>query len=219
MTVPASFVFNSEANRFLLAQRGDLTALASARGGGAEHLKTVWAEEAAKTIVDHVRMKPKHVLDIGAGLGVIDMALNRMFGTYCTLVDGEAPPDGMAFKHDVPFCSRCVVDQFWADNGNTNYQYLSPPQVLVTSEVHAKFDLVLSLRSWCFHYPPSVYGKFVQEHVEDGAVVLLDVRRNRLNTHAEWLETLVKWWPSYDVVETSEKYARIRFVVGGGSYE
>lgn len=211
------FQLSSNANRLLLAQRGDLTERAGARGGVNERLQAVWSDEIEKTIKQIRGMRgftPQYVLDIGSGLGLIDMELNRRFGTFCTLIDGEAPPD--MFKHSIPFCSRAIVEEFWHDNGVSNYQYFSPPQIL-SEQVHhtafsGGFDLVLSLRSWCFHYPPEVYKTFVQDHVQDGTVVLLDARRS----HTDWLCDLAKWWPDNEIVEVGEKYDRIRFVVGGG---
>lgn len=203
------FKLNAEANRYLIAQRGDL----ASRSSDLDRFQQAWSDEINKTI-KQLGIEPKHVLDLGSGLGLIDIELVRRYNTYCSLVDGEEPPP--VFKHADPFCCRRVVEDFWRDNEIpvTSWRYMSPEQV-TTQPLYGNFDCVISLRSWCFHYPPRVYMETVRQYLAPKAVVLLDVRRNRLDTHDEWLAELAKEWPDNEVLETGEKYDRIRFEIGG----
>lgn len=199
------YSMDGAANRYLIAQRGDLAGLAIDE----QKWRAAWAAEIEKTI-GQLCIAPAHLLDLGSGLSPTGLELTRRFGTYCTLVDSESPPDRINRKHNVPFCDRAVVEKFWADNNaSANMQYLSPEQL---GGFHGGFDAVISLRSWCFHYSPDVYLWFVLEHLANPAVVLIDIRK----THPDWFEALARAWPRWTVVEEGDKYKRIRFEVGGG---
>lgn len=152
---------------------------------------------------------PRTILDIGCGLGVVDMVMMKDVGSYCVLVDGE-DGDGVARKYDQPFGSREVVSEFMDDNQvpTSLWEYRNPEQL--EDRGLPIFELVVSLRSWCFHYPPEVYLWFVQKHVAPGTKIILDVRRSR-----NWRDRLNAIWRDNYILEQHEKMDRICYVVNG----
>lgn len=173
-------VITERSRAYLLNQKGEL-----AYTDGAVHWSREYRVQLEHTFhqIMTIHPNPRHVLDIGSGLGGIDVLLMQQTACQCVLIDGEAGgPEPVA--HAIPFCSRAAVVEFMSDNhiAETAYQYASADKDLP----QGTFDLVLSLRSWCFHYPPATYLDYVVHSMEKGAHLILDVRRN----HRDWRREL-----------------------------
>lgn len=147
---------------------------------------------------------PSHVLDIGSGLGGIDVLLVRRYACHVTLIDGEYTTPQSPIKHDVPFCSRHAVDAFMEDNEieRASYDYCNPA-VLASGP----FDLVLSLRSWLFHYGPEQYLDYVAAETKPGSLLIADVRLGK----EDWLAKLHTHFAQLATIERGSKYDRIVF--------
>jgi SAM-dependent methyltransferase len=212
-------VIQGPAYKYLCNQRGEFDHL---RSSPAEWYAAYHAEM-QKTIgqLGFWCPAPRTVLDIGSGLGVVDMLIMKEVAARCVLVDGE-DEDGEAKKYDVPFCAREVVQQFMSDNQAPElWSYVNPDQLKDEGNFPV-FDLVLSFRSWCFHYAPEVYMSFVQRHVAPESRVIIDVRSSRIKagnkgTFAahKWRQQLHATWKENYVVEEGEKFDRMCYVVGG----
>jgi hypothetical protein len=81
-----------------------------------------------------------------------------------------------------------------------SYNYYNPQQL-----PEDMFDLVISFSSWCFHYPPEYYIEYVHAHTEPGALLIIDVRRER----PDWKLEMSKRFKQWKVIENSKKYDRI----------
>jgi hypothetical protein len=67
------------------------------------------------------------------------------------------------------------------------------------------FDLVISLGSWCFHYPPATYLDAIFGRCRPGGVLILDVRKQQ----PAWSAQLMKAWRLLAIVHVSDKIDRM----------
>lgn len=173
-----------EAYPYLVAQRG---ALDDMRADPA-----LWASRYADVInAEFRRMEPhlparcRRILDIGSGLGGIDILLNRHYGGECdiTLLDGvDDPPE--VDLHRKTFNSMRVAERFLTLNGVKNFSYIDANNAPDYTRDFA--DLIISCKSWCFHYPPSKYQDLVASACSsDGSAVFLDLRYGKPDWRAE----------------------------------
>lgn len=178
-----SIIFSDRVRAYVRGQSGDLAGVSDADLPAAK-----W--KSAQDFVALLKrnyIRPERVLDIGSGVGVVDLALIREFGAKCLLVDGDA--DGpVARKSNAPHNARQATDEFMRDNGARrldDYQYFG----LIDGGVRLpekEFDLVISLSSWCFHYPPRWYLPYVLDHLENDGALVVDVRKR----HGDWMDEM-----------------------------
>jgi len=173
-----------------------------------------------------------NMLEIGPGMGVFSALAHKKYGPYLYMIEGgkkEDRPDVMStvgWKGDQPLlCSDVeALSSFMFDNdildfeilevlGNGRFRVIADdkPEIDECSLDQAwplvKFDLVVSLRSWCWHYDASMYLDFVYKHsIPRHTLLLVDVRRfqNQMEKLHECFET-VEVIPEKDV----EKMIRV----------
>jgi SAM-dependent methyltransferase len=130
------------------------------------------------------------VLDVGSGLGGINILLTRHFGDQCevSLLDGatDAP---MVKSHDETFNHFDVARNFLSLNGVRHIHCIDASKPLVAPSF---YDLVVSFKSWCFHIEPSRYIDFVHRHCAPGARIIVDMRhRDRAPMRSyEWMRQM-----------------------------
>jgi SAM-dependent methyltransferase len=194
----------SQSIEYLLRQKGELEQHMA--NDGPDYWVQAYEAQLNETLaqLERARSNPLRVLDIGSGLGGIDLRLMQTSDCYCVLVDGENAGPHME-QHNIPFCSRAAVVQFMADNGigERRYAYYNPSEL----PDEGPFDLVISLRSWCFHYGPEVYLDYVKRNTVPGAVLVLDVRKG-----SDWRACLRSHFFEIEVLERSDKYERAHFL-------
>ena len=141
----------------------------------------------------------KSVLDIGSGLGGIDILLNRAWGCNVTLMDGVNDPPVMV-RHSRSFSNRAVALNYFKANGAIEPDYVDPkrPHSVVA-------DLVISLGSWCFHYPPSNYLDFVLNNCIGVKRMIVDLRTQ----HPEWRQQLLDHFEIVDNLLATAKLDRL----------
>lgn len=200
-----SLVITDEAFERLVPQRGEFEGLA----GDRVDWETAFRREMRDTFSQHIppRMSAR-VLDIGSGLGAIDVLLCKERDAHCTLVDSERG-DGKVFLHNQPFNSREATEIFFADNevASTHYRYLNPRQFREREFVNygvVAFDLVISLRAWCFHFAPGYYLTSVGAALAPNAQAVIDVR----NHHPEWHQEMLTIFRKGSVLHRGEKFTR-----------
>lgn len=177
------FVISDEAFAYLSIQRGQISDLRDDRA--------LWEEAYNRSVKDDfLQILPflpercSAILDIGSGLGGIDVLLAHYYGVnnvQVMLIDGHDDPPAVE-EHGKTFSSARVARDFLQANG-LKFIMLPHPQALCFEK---KFDVILSLRSWCFHYPPSQYVEFVRRSMAPGASVFVDLRKARF----EWFPEL-----------------------------
>jgi len=165
----------------------------------------------ASLMADYLQMRPflpndaAFVLDIGSGLGGIDILLHRHYqGSIIPILFDGVDDKPLMELHRKTFSNFHVAEMFHADNGvgrilsvDANRKPLVPLGLAV--------PLVISLGSWCFHYPPEIYLDYVLEHSTKGTILIIDVRKDK----DAWRTLLGERFELRTVVHASSKHDRI----------
>lgn len=148
----------------------------------------------------------RSILDIGGGLGAIDVLLVRKYGITCEvcILDGESDPPVMNL-HRTTFNDMRVTADFLKKNGVEHFSYYVPDKL----ENPRPFDLIISLGSWCFHYAPETYLDFVRSCCRAGTTLIVDVRKGK----PEWSRALEKIFRLRAVLHLRPKFDRMVFQV------
>lgn len=177
------------------------------------------------------------LLDVGSGLGGIDVLLYRHYvrpgepidvstvedtdagrgtvlmrgriGPYINLLDGEDDAPEMHL-HRETFNSMTVAKDFQVKNGvpPDRFAYYTP-----ASESFVKpFDLVVSFGSWCFHYEPNVY---LPRLLQAGGLhrdtrIIVDKWRGK----PDWDAQLNEHLQCFGVIREEKKYTRLIYGLG-----
>ena len=167
--------------------------------------KTAYLEslkEIATTIWPHLPATCERVLDVGSGLGGIDLLLSRKYKTArFDLLDGmDYKPH--VYNHNIPFSNAEVALDFHRKNGNDRVECVWPK---VPDD--RKYDLVVSFAAFCFHIAPINYLAGICRATHANTRIILEVRRER----KDWLKQLVEQFGKPIVLAKREKFVRLGF--------
>jgi SAM-dependent methyltransferase len=146
------------------------------------------------------------VLDVGSGLGGIDILLTRHYSDnppYIHLLDGENDSPRMR-RHRQTFNSMRVARDFLRDNGvrGDRFGYFTT----AAQNLPRPYDVVLSLGSWCFHYEPDTYLPLLLSggglHVD--SVIIVDVRAGKPDYELQLTRKLDR----VAIIRETRKYVR-----------
>ena len=121
------------------------------------------------------------ILDIGSGMGTIDVFLSRHYDhkAKITLLDRIGDQLTNIVYGYIP-CGKEVSPYNNFDLAKSLLELNGvPTKNIVTHDIdskpfpRAKYDLVISLLSWGFHYPISTYTP----HLKENGVIIVDVRK------------------------------------------
>lgn len=203
--IDGQLVVNDWHFQYLKLQKGRLEPLANDRERWHEaYERDLWATY--QEMRPHLPANCSRILDVGSGLGGIDVLLYRHYEgmTGITLLDGLRDPPVMR-KHAETFSNAEVARDFLRMNDISGHQvWTADPagdNFLVGGPL---YDLVVSFGSWCFHYAPNVYIERVLEASHPGTVFILDVRRDK----GEWISQLLKRFREVRSLRVSNKFAR-----------
>lgn len=142
----------------------------------------------------------RSVLDIGSGLGGIDILVAKHYSPQpkITLLDGidDEPVVKQSFR---TFSNARVAVDFHQKNGSQ------------VTTVHAvpdfKYDLIHSYFAYGFHIHPGDYLKDILKARHEKTVCIFDVRRSK----REWLREFIEALGQPKVLHQAEKYVRLAF--------
>jgi SAM-dependent methyltransferase len=128
--------------------------------------------------------KPRAVLDIGSGLGGVDVLLKQYYGNRKVqfyLLDKSGIDKNVYYgltEDGACYSSAALTKEFLMDNGFSMEQ----TQVIDISTdafpVNIQFDVIISFISWGFHYSIDTYLKETAQVLSEQGVMLLDIRRS-----------------------------------------
>lgn len=132
------------------------------------------------------------VLDIGSGMGTIDILLNRIYREMGVtpsfyLVDGLIDEPEIVQSYMTHSNSQVALD-YLRRNGVHDVDYLSPDCLGV---ITGTFDLVISLGSWCFHYEPKTYLEEVLDQATLDTHIVVDIRVDERTREPRWGHQMV----------------------------
>ena len=174
------------------------------RGFVAKQYERIMETEAAELDPYFTIDSLNKVLEIGPGMGVFSALLHKKYKSCLYLIEGSgekkrpAVDDTVGFRGDnpTPCADVDALRSFLFDNSIIDFEVL---EVLPDGEFRmikddkpaldameledawpeTKFDLVVSLRSWCWHYDADVYLDFVvKRSIPHHTFLLADVRRD-----------------------------------------
>lgn len=141
------------------------------------------AEEYA-SLKPHLPASAKNILDVGCGIAGIDVPLYEHYAgdTHITLLDRTGVDDA-AFSYGMGaeerfYNSLDLARAFLVENG-VKADHITLMEVVpgFTLPADARFDLVVSLISWGYHYPVATYLDQVYNALNPGGRVILDIRK------------------------------------------
>jgi SAM-dependent methyltransferase len=126
------------------------------------------------------------VLDVGCGIGGIDIFLFRHYNSdpdiSFYLLDKTDIADNIyygfrqsgAFYNSLEY-AKLLLSSNGISEEKINLTYATSNYTINNDQI---YDLILSLYSWGFHYPVSTYAEAVYSHLDKGGRVILDIRNN-----------------------------------------
>lgn len=135
-------------------------------------------------IKNYLPLKATNILDIGCGIGGIDVFLSKHYNspetTFYCLDKTQTDDIYYGFKEKAAFYNSLdVAREFLSSNGIKKIYTLSANDAN-TIETNEKFDLILSLISWGFHYPVETYLSQAYAHLQKGGHLIIDIRKNTM---------------------------------------
>lgn len=207
--IDSHVVVGDEHFEYLRLQKGSLDQWA--------HDRAEWHRRYENDLRDTFEMIAPHLpdrcwgmLDIGSGMGGIDVLIGRHYEKICGrpythLLDGVNDRPVMTL-HRHTYNDMRVAKDFQQKNGlpPERFGYFGTREQFYTRP----YDLVVSFGSWCFHYPPNTY---LRELMKGGglhgeSVVICDVRAAK----PDWMEELAAF-DRVAVIATRPKWLRCVF--------
>lgn len=155
--------------------------------------------------------KAKAILDIGCGIGGINVFLRRHYETQNSsfyLLDKTEMPKRVYYGHREKasfYNSLSDAKGFLRENGVPEEQIFTQEATDDNRiEFTGPFDLVVSLISWGFHYPVAVYLDQVYAKLAPGGVLVMDVRK----AHGG-IEEVQKKFGAVAIIHDASKHVRL----------
>jgi SAM-dependent methyltransferase len=203
--IDSPVIVDDEQFEYLRVQKGSLFEISHDR----QRWQAAYERELRQTYQGMQKYLPDPcwgVLDIGSGLGGIDVLLTRHYQPdppYVHLLDGEDDAPTMKL-HRQTFNSMKVARRFLLANGvrPDRFGYFT----IATNVLPRPYDIVLSLGSWCFHYPPDTYLELLLGGggLHMGTVLIMDVRTGKPEYAAQIAESLER----VGIIKEASKYTR-----------
>lgn len=125
--------------------------------------------------------KLTRILDIGSGLGGINVLLSAHYGHAVEIwaLDGSGMTEGplYGYSHDERFYADLdTTAAFLADNG-VPAENVKTVDILTELFPKGPFGLIFSLASWGFHYPIQTYARRVAAALAAGGTLIVEIRK------------------------------------------
>jgi hypothetical protein len=150
------------------------------------------------------------LLDIGSGLGGIDILLSKHYQQasgqkpVVYLLDGDGEPE--VTHHNRPFNDRILALGFLYRHGVDAFALI--PEYLNSIKV-GSFDLIVSFAAWGFHIPVNDYLDYVLEHSHADTTIIVDARRPQA------VEEFERYF-QVELIDHGKKYDRLVMKKSGG---
>ena len=159
---------------------------------------------------------PEHartILDIGCGVAGIDVLLDQHYRAKgrvvdICLLDKTEMPKIVYYGLEQNGCyynSLAVAKAMLVDNGaGPDHIFLQEDRDDRAIDFKRKFDLVLSLISWGFHYPVTTYLDQVYNLLKPDGILILDVRKD-----SGGVEQIEQKFDNAKIIHEARKYIRV----------
>lgn len=138
------------------------------------------------TLKPFLPAKARRVLDIGGGLGGVDIFISRHYGHAAEIhmLDrvGMDPDMKFGFRAETEKYNDPALTAAYLKNGGVPPKHFTfwdaDRQLPDLMAADADYDVILSLKSWAFHYPYAVYAELVSKKLSKDGVMIVDVRKD-----------------------------------------
>lgn len=187
---------------------------------GKERVKSLYAQEMKNeflTLVDALPKQCSALLDIGCGIAGVDAFLYRHFSqqegdsTHVYLLDKTEIEDKVYYQFNDKTAFYNSLDLAQATLTESGVPAESVHLKSATDDnqidIEQPLDLVLSLRSWGYHYPVETYLDNAYDRLAIGGVLILDLSRGNTG-----MEVLKAKFGNARIIQTGESHDRVAAV-------
>lgn len=159
------------------------------------------------TFSDKLENKYNNVLDIGCGIAGIDCILSKKIniGEIC-LLDKSGIADELYYGFEegaANYNSLVLAKKNLVANG-VDKDKVKTVDINKEKFPEQKFDLIISLISWGFHYPVGTYIKEVKACLSNDGMLILDIRKN-----TDGYDVLKGYFNNVNIIIDNDKYMRV----------
>ena len=177
-------------------------------------IKTLYERDMTKeylSIKDYLPEPCASILDIGCGIGGIDVFISKHYGdkhSILYLLDKTSIEDDIDYGFETKrefYNSLDLAKTMLMSNGIAEkYIYLIEATDQNEIPISDKVDLVISLISWGFHYPVETYLDKAYDVLVEGGSMIIDVR---IGTNG--IDLLNNIFRKVDVILEEKKFHRV----------
>jgi SAM-dependent methyltransferase len=166
-----------------------------------------------ETIKNELPETANNILDIGCGIAGLDLLISRHYDNKVNinLLDKSTTDNDVHYgfeKRGSFYNSLSLSKKVLVENGiQENNIFLQEATNDNAINFDKKFDLIISIISWGFHYPIEVYLDEVYNKLSVGGILIVDVRKE-----SDGLEQLKNKFGEYFVIEEFKKHNRVKLV-------
>lgn len=157
---------------------------------------------------DYLPSQADNILDIGCGLGGINLFLNEHYDgvpNHYLLDKNEMTEIFYMFNQKAAaYNSLETTEAFLRKNGIEHKKLKTVDISTDEYPLQTDFDLIISLLSWGFHYPVDTYLEDVKKSLSNRGVVIIDIRKS-----TDGMEILNDNFEKVDKIMNGRKRARI----------
>jgi SAM-dependent methyltransferase len=158
----------------------------------------------------HLPQDANSVLDIGCGVAGVDVFISNHYNNKINifLVDKTEIDKNVYYHYEKRgsfYNSLNIAKSLLEINGIDSHK-INLQEATENNKIsfEKKFDIVISLISWGFHYPVSTYLDEVYNKMNKNGILILDVRKN---TNGE--KDIEKRFGNHQIIFETGKYMRI----------
>ena len=154
-----------------------------------KHTEKLFQKE-IELIKNYLPKKPENIMDIGCGLGIIDIFLNEIYNNQPNffLLDKNRIDKKIkyGFELDYEGYNDLKETRNLLVNNNVSIDSINTIDVEKEFKIDAKIDLVISLKSMGYHYPIDQYLRLFQTCCDENTFFIFDISVEHYN------ESLIK---------------------------
>ena len=166
------------------------------------------------SIKDLLPNNATNILDIGAGLGGIDIFISEYYkhSLNVYLFDKTILNKGISYNYNTrsPFYSSLLLAKNILRNNGLSSDRIFTKEISKNESINlmVNFDIIISLLSWGFHYPVDVYIDEVYNLLINGGILILDIRKD-----TDGMKILMNTFNnSPTIIKNSERYQRVAII-------
>ena len=177
-------------------------------------IKALYENDMRREYLLIVKYLPKScstILDIGCGLAGIDIFFHRHYqdkSPVFYLLDKTYTEGNVyyGFKSKGAFYNSLKMAQTMLINNGLPLQNIHTLEANENNEINidGKIDLIISLISWGFHYPVSIYLNRVYNILNNGGSIILDIRKG-----TDGIEILKNKFTKIEIIMEKSSYQRV----------